>query len=268
MKRYLIASVLSFGLLISTGHIVLAQDDAEDEAAEETDEEVTEEVTEEETVDETETVDEKGTRHDPYLIGEVGEIAMRTHQFDSPFDRTASSTGEMTDEDFAMIQEGMDMVRDEMMNESFERDMMGMFFPPYYNERTHEGLAGLTFNEVLRGDAAYDFMRARDFYDNRELPEGYEWAVFDFTFEWLESEDPNSIYLSEYEFSVFNSTGASVEMFDYYPYYTGMFNSNELYVGGVVNSTFARIVPEGEPFMIRFGDNYMWKHTFFEFSGE
>lgn len=261
VKRYLFASVLSFGLLITTGQIALAQDDSEDESVEDADEEVVEE-------EETEAEDEKGTRHNPFLVGETGEIAMRTHYYQSPFSRTTGNASEMIDEDLAMMEEAMDMRQGMMYSTDDERAFMDMYWPPYFNGRTHDGIAGLTFNEVLRGDDALDFMQARDFYDNRELPEGYEWAVFDFTFEWLESEDPNSIYVSEYEFSVFDQTGASVNMHDFYAYYNGMFNSSELYVGAVVNSTFARVVPSDEPFMIRFGDNYMWEHTFFEFNGE
>ncbi|HJE18860.1 MAG TPA: hypothetical protein K8V35_00715 [Aliicoccus persicus] len=262
MKRYFLASALSFGLLVATHQSVLAQDDADDEA------EVEEEVVEEEVVEEEETDDadgNKGSIQNPYLIGDLGEVEMRTYYYDDPFSRFSTS---QDGQDMAMEESEISM-EDYFMSEFSE--LFGMdadmrtFYPPYYDSMTYKGLANLEFTDVLRGDEARNYLQERNFYDYSNTPDDLEWAVFHFTFEWVESDDPNSIHLSSYEFTAFDITGVSVNENDYYAYFDGAFDNNEIYVGGVLNGTFAKLVPTDEPFMIRFGDNYTMQHTFFEF---
>ncbi|MFC3899776.1 hypothetical protein [Aliicoccus persicus] len=261
MKRYLLASVLSFGLLVATNQSVVAQDDTDEDV--DVEEEVEEEAVEEEETDEPE--ENKGTIQNPYLIGELGEIEMRTNYYHDPFSR------------FSMSQDGSEMAMEESelaLDDQFMADLAEMFsmdsdmrsiYPPYYDPMTYEGTAHLEFTEVLRGDEALDYLNARNFYDYSTGVDDLEWAVFNFTFEWAESDDPNSIHPSNYEFTTFDITGVSINANDYYTYFDGAFEQNEMYVGGVLNGTFAKLVPADEPFMIRFGDNYTMQHTFFKF---
>lgn len=262
MKRYFLASVLSFGLLVATNQSVVAQDDADDET------EVEEEVVEEEVVEEEETDDaddNKGSIQNPYLIGERGQIEMRTNYYDDPFSRFSTSQ-----DGSEMVMEDTELALDDyFMNEltemfSFDADLRSIY-PPYYDPMTYEGTAYLEFTEVLRGDEALDYLTERNFYDYSTTSDDLEWAVFNFTFEWAESDDPNSIYVSNYEFNTFDITGVSINAHDYYTYFDDAFEQNEMYVGGVLNGTFAKLVPTDEPFKIRFGDNYTMQHTFFEF---
>ena len=263
MKRYFLASVLSFGLLVATYQSVLAQDDTDEDVDVEEEVEEEEEAVEEEETDDAD--DNKGSIQNPYLIGELGEVEMRTYYYDDPFSRFSTS---QDGQDIAMEESEISM-EDYFMSELSE--LFGMdadmrtFYPPYYDSMTYKGLANLEFTEVLRGDEARNYLHERNFYDSSITPDDLEWAVFHFTFEWAESDDPNSIHVSSYEFSTFDITGVSVNAQDYYTYFDGAFEQNEMYVGGVLNGTFAKLVPTDEPFMIRFGDNYTTKHTFFEF---
>ena len=298
MKRYLLAGGLSLGLLLAAGTPALAQDNTDDaddsedvqslldtiaeleatiealEAQLEDDDAEDEAV--EEDVDADDEEDDKGTRQNPYGLGETGTIAVITHMYDDPFsmettvrdDNEMAAEQDMT-EDGIMESGGSLSVIEEYFGMGFdsEDDMARMYYPPY-NPRVYEGEAELEFTEVLRGDEALEFLNERNFYDYSTVDDGLEWAVFSFTFEWTESDDPNSMYFSSYEFNVFDSTGVSVNAQDYYTYFDGSFESNELYVGGVLNGTIAKLVPEDESFMMRVGDNYWMQHTFFEFDAE
>ncbi len=281
MKRYLFASVLSFGLLVATSQFAFAQDDADDEDVEEVEETEEDEdgltlpEPEEDEEEETDSDDDKGTRQNPYLLGEVGIVDMLTTLYFDPFsiemsardsdDMMAEGMPELSQEDMQLVQEEMEMAMEDGMSMN---EMSRMFYPPYYNQHSLEGTGHLEFTEVLRGDDALRYLNQRNFYDYQTLDDNLEWAVIHFTFEWAESEDQNSIYVSNHEFNVFDITGVSVNANDYYTYFDGGFESNEMYVGGVLNGTIAKRVPAEEPFMIRFGDNYMFKHTFFEFDAE
>ena len=301
MKRYLLAGGLSLTLLLATGSLALAQDDTDDVEDSEEVQSLLETIAEleamiealeaelagddveddavEEDVDADDDGDDKGTRQNPYAVGEVGTIAVITHQYDDPFSTQSMARDDsdvvmteeevmeedvMTaDEELSILEQFIDMG----MGMNSEYDMARMYYPPY-NSRVFEGEAEMEFTEVLRGDEALDFLNERNFYDYSTVDDSLEWAVFNFTFEWTESDDPNSMHFSSYEFNVFDSTGVSVNAQDYYTYFDGAFESNELYVGGVLNGTIAKLVPEGEPFMMRIGDNYWMQHTFFEFDAE
>ena len=299
MKRYLLAGGLSLTLLLATGSLALAQDDtdsdeemqtlldtiAELEAtiealeAELDGDEDAEDAVEEDMDDADEDgEDDKGTRLNPYLPGEIGTIALMTHHYDDPFSTYMGAVDDggdlamqegVTEEEVMYSEEDLSIVESFLsMGDMFSvYDDARMYYPPY-NPRVYEGEAELEFTEVLRGEEALDFLEERNFYDYSVADDGLEWAVFNFTFHWKESDDPNSMYFSSYEFNVFDSTGVSVNAQDYYTYFDGSFESNELYVGGVLNGTIAKLVPEDESFMMRVGDNYWMQHTFFEFDAE
>lgn len=297
MKRYLLAGGLSLSLLLAASTTALAQDDADDEGngneeevqslldtiaeleatiealeaelaldAEDDSTDDTEDAVEEDA--EADNEDDKGTRQNPYLLGEVGSIAVMTHSYDDHF---STYSGARDDDAVTMMEE--EVMEDDVEDSgwisdaetSFDSMMRNMMYPPYYRSQMYEGTVGLEFTEVLRGEEALEYLEERNFYDDYLIEDDLEWAVVNFTFEWVDSEDPNSMYVSNYEFNVFDSTGVSVENYNYYTYFDGMFESSELYVGGIFDGTIAKRVPIDEPFMIRFGDNYMFQHTFFEF---
>lgn len=249
MKKYLFTTILTLGLLVTNN--VHAQESETDldtlqgeiEAVKETLTKLQEQLNalrEEESLETDKKTDEyadtpmyKGSMKNPYTIGETATFDVMTEYYE-PYDETAT---------------GLEM-------------LLGSFITSVVE--TYDGLGQLEIIEVQRGEEALSILEEYEDVDNNELQDGYEYALISFSFDWLESESDFSMYLSAYEFEVFGIDGSYVNNDTNYVYFDGMFDMGEVYPGGNVSGTFAKVVPEGEPFLIRFGNDYYIEQMFFE----
>lgn len=123
------------------------------------------------------------------------------------------------------------------------------------------GKATLTINEVIRGDEAISIIDTNSL-PLEELPEGYEWAVFDFTVNINEVEDPDeSVYVWGTDFDIYEEDGSQAPS-DIFKSFDGRYMDDELYEGGSTSGKLERVVPVGEPFQIRYGDGFTAEELF------
>ncbi|MHC0552135.1 bZIP transcription factor [Salinicoccus sp. CNSTN-B1] len=132
-----------------------------------------------------------------------------------------------------------------------------------YDDEAEElnGVANVTIDNVVRGQEALDMMSSDGMSYDAPDEEGYEWAVFDLTFELVEFVDADTpISLGE-DVSIINEDGSQA------PLVTAViddeFPIGELYEGGTASGKVARPVPEGEPFIIKY-DDYIDAQAFYE----
>lgn len=123
------------------------------------------------------------------------------------------------------------------------------------------GKATLTINEVIRGDEAVSIIDTNSL-PLEELPEGYEWAVFDFTVNIDEVENPDeSVYVWGTDFDIYEEDGSKAPS-DIFKSFDGRYMDDEMYEGGSTSGKLERVVPAGEPFQIRYGDGFTAEELF------
>lgn len=123
------------------------------------------------------------------------------------------------------------------------------------------GSATLKINEVIRGDEAVSILDTSTL-DMEELPEGYEWAVFDFTVTIDEIENPDeSVHVWGSDFKVHENDGSEAPS-DIFHIFDGRYNDEEIYEGGTTSGKLDLVVPIGEPFQLRYGDGFSIEEVF------
>lgn len=130
------------------------------------------------------------------------------------------------------------------------------------------GRGTIEFIEFLRGDSAVNYMTENYYNAPDDAPDGLEWAILSFDYKWLESDDEESTYLSTSDFDIFTLDGTRINERDPAGYFDNSFSIEEVYPGGSVSGKFSVLIPEGEEFLVRFGDDYSIDYIFFSFDEE
>lgn len=120
-------------------------------------------------------------------------------------------------------------------------------------EKQTVGDFNLTLNKVTRGEEAYNMIKGYNQF-NEPAPEGYEYALLDFTLTGS-IEDPNiPEYISPF-LTVISSDGSEVEQGSVV--LENEFGSKDLYDGGTVTGHLAAIVPVGDgDVVVKYEDDF------------
>lgn len=132
-----------------------------------------------------------------------------------------------------------------------------------YDDKSNSipGNATLTVNEVIRGDDAISIIDTNTL-PLEELPEGYEWAVIDFTVKIDEIENSDeSVYVWGTDFNIYEDDGSQAPS-DIIKTFDNRYRDEELYEGGTASGKLERVVPEEQPFQIRYGNGFNSEEVF------
>ncbi|MEY8560091.1 hypothetical protein AALF85_05280 [Jeotgalicoccus halotolerans] len=134
-----------------------------------------------------------------------------------------------------------------------------------YNDDSEEltGKANVTVDNVLRGQEALDAVQMEYLEIEPPAEEGMEWAVFDLKYELTDFESEDYPLMVADDVKIYAEDGSEIEQNEYASVEGEEFPLNELYAGGSASGKVARVVPAGEPFMIKF-DDYMEAEAWYQ----
>lgn len=115
----------------------------------------------------------------------------------------------------------------------------------------------------FEGTATLQIDDIRPFY-YAETPEGYSWSLVEFTFEWTDSLDPNTIFIDAGHFRILTNEDTVTEQFADSDVRDELFSEAFLSVGEVVEGTLVLLTPIDEPYYIRFGDDVYFDVVYIE----
>lgn len=254
MKKYLLSSWLITGivllpLLVHEENVTYANDEVDVEALAEEVEELREIVNE---------------------MMEILEELMEDNTSDSDVEESANDEGNNDEDELAEEREAPQTDGDGTRNNPYSIDDIAEFEVNTYSDDWEdlEGLGSLEIDEFLRGDSAVNFMTENYHREPDDAPEGLEWSIISFNFKWLESEDENSMYLSSSDFEIFSLDGSRIRESGIYGHFENQFSIDEIYAGGSTSGKFSVLVPQGEEFNVRFGDDLYIDYIFYTFDEE
>lgn len=109
-----------------------------------------------------------------------------------------------------------------------------------------------------------DDIRLFDDADDAEAPHGFSWSLVDFTFEWTDSLDPNTIFIDASYFRVQTQDDTVTEQFINSNGHDELFSDSFLSVGVRVEGTLVLLIPIDEPYYIPFGDDVYFDVVYIE----
>ncbi|MCD2137194.1 bZIP transcription factor [Salinicoccus halitifaciens] len=251
MKKYLLAGGLSTVLLLGAcGEDTTNEEESTEETTAEESSESAESSGSSEEVDQLQAENEELQAENEELQTQVEDLQ---EQLDNTSDvaseeSTDSSEGDSEDSESA----GNDSSRSNplALGETAEVSVVT------YNDEGEEltGTASVTIDNVLRGQEALDEMEGEYSYYEPYEEEGYEWVVFDLSYELTEFEDTDTPLFVSDDIRIYHEDGSQApsEM----AVLDDDFQSGNIYEGGSASGKVARPAPEGESFLIKF-DDYM-----------
>lgn len=126
-----------------------------------------------------------------------------------------------------------------------------------YDDEAEElqGKANVTIDNVVRGQEALDALDTGGMSTPAPDDESLEYVVFDLTYELTEFEDEDYPVSVMDDVEIYTEDGSSVDQSGYTTWVEGEeFPATELYSGGNASGKVARVVPVGEPFLIKYDD--------------
>lgn len=251
MKKYLLAGGLSTVLLLGA-----CGEDTTNE------EESTEETTAEESSESAESsgsseeVDQLQAENDT-LQAENEELRAQVEDLQEQLDNTSDvASEESTDSSEGDSEDSESAGNDSSRSNPLALGETAEVSVVTYNDEGEEltGTANVTIDNVLRGQEALDALDTEGMSTPAPEEEGVEWAVFDMTYELTEFEDEDYPVNVSDDVEIYLEDGSSVEQTGYTWVEGDEFPVTEIYSGGTAEGKVARMVPEGEPFLIKFDD--------------
>lgn len=118
-----------------------------------------------------------------------------------------------------------------------------------------QGKANVTVDNVVRGQDALDALQTEGMSTPAPDDKDLEYIVFDLTYELTEFEDEDYPVSVMDDIEIYTEDGSSVDQSNHMTWVDGEeFPIGELYSGGSASGKVARVVPVGEPFLIKYDD--------------
>lgn len=256
MKKYLLASGLATVLLLGAC--------GEETGSEESTEETTEESSDiAESTDNSEDLGQLQAENDT-LQAENEELRAQVEDLQEQLDNTS----DVASEESTDSSEGDSEDSESAGNDSSRSNPLALGETAEVSVLTYDdeaealtGTANVTIDNVLRGQEALDEMEGEYSYYEPYEEEGYEWVVFDLSYELTEFEDTDTPVFVSDDIRIYHEDGSQApsEM----AVLDDDFQSGNIYEGGSASGKVARPAPEGESFLIKF-DDYMEAEAWYQ----